>query len=80
MDPRTPEHPPYSLVQPLLDAGLPLEEICELVTRLGFEAVVGDSRGLDERVLDLAGGHPGHVRAAWVETVRRMIEQPPPRT
>jgi hypothetical protein len=74
VDPRTPEHHPSSLVQPLLDAGLPLEEICGLVTRLGFEAVVGDRRSLDERVLDLVGDHPGHVRAAWVETVRRMIE------
>ncbi|WP_157944105.1 hypothetical protein [Blastococcus atacamensis] len=62
------------LLEPLADAGLHVAEIEQLVSRLGFEAVVGDGPGFDRRVLDLAGDRPVDVRTAWVETVRRMTE------
>ena len=76
VDPCAPQEQTYWLVQPLVDAGLPLEEISALVSRLGFEAVVGRRQGLDDLVLGIVGDLPRDVRAAWVETVSRMIELP----
>jgi hypothetical protein len=64
------------LVQPLVDAGLDLDEIQVLVTRLGFEVVVSGDRGVDVRLLDVVGHHPPAVRAAWVEVLERMTSRP----
>ncbi|MDK3257627.1 hypothetical protein [Blastococcus capsensis] len=76
MEPFAPEQETYWLVQPLLEAGLPLDEIRHLLCRLGFEAVVCDGRSIDARVSSLVGDRPADVRAAWVETVSRMIAWP----
>ena len=73
------KHDTYWLVQPLVEAGLRIEEIGELVGRLGFEAVVCDSRTFDARASSLVDGLPAGVRAAWVETIHRMITAPRPR-
>ncbi|CCG03872.1 hypothetical protein [Blastococcus saxobsidens] len=70
------EQETYWLVQPLMEVGLPLDEIRDLLCRLGFEAVVCDSRSIDARVSSLVGDRPDGVRAAWVETVSRMIAVP----
>ncbi len=66
MDPRA------WILQPLVDAGLPSETITDLLFRLSFEAVArqGDLDGGASAVVD---GHPTAVRAAWVETLSRMI-------
>ena len=60
------------IIAPLLDAGLTPEEIEVLLVRLGFEAVVR-GRDLDASVRRLVDGQPVRVRAAWVETVSRLI-------
>lgn len=72
-----PSQETYWLVEPLLDAGLPLGEVQDLVCRLGFAAVVCDSRTFDSRVRELVGDQPADVRAAWVETIGRMTGPPP---
>ena len=60
------------MLQPLVDAGLPSEIITDLLFRLSFEAVAreGDLDGGASAVVD---GQPAVVRAAWVETLSRMI-------
>lgn len=78
MESFAPGHETYWIVQPLLEAGLPPEEIRDLVVRLGFEAVVCDGRRIDARVRDLVDEHPPDVRGAWVETITRMITGPAP--
>ena len=52
------------LVEPLLDAGIRLEEIRTLVVRLACE---------DGGVLSLVADQPPRVQAAWHETISRMI-------
>ena len=52
------------LIQPLLEAGMGLEEIRTLVVRLACE---------DDGVLRLVGDQPAVVQAAWHETISRMI-------
>ena len=54
----------YRLVEPLLDAGMALEEIRTLVVRLACE---------DDGVLSLVTDQPPRVQAAWHETIGRMI-------
>ncbi|WP_040337060.1 hypothetical protein [Candidatus Blastococcus massiliensis] len=66
MDPR------QWILQPLVDAGLPPQTIADLLFRLSFEAVASDGTlaGGAHAVVD---GRPAPVRAAWVETLSRMI-------
>ncbi|MGY2085876.1 hypothetical protein [Blastococcus sp. SYSU DS0539] len=78
MDSFAPHAETHWIVQPLVDAGLDLDDIRVLVTRLGFEAVVGGPRGVDARLLDVVGDRPHDVRAAWVETIDRMTTRPLP--
>jgi hypothetical protein len=77
VDPCAPRWETSWLIQPLVEAGLDLDEIGVLVTRLGFEAVVGADRSVDVRVLALVGDRPPPVRAAWMETIVRMIALEP---
>ena len=67
------------LIQPLLDAGLDLEDVTGLVSRLAFEAVVAGPE-LDDAVCGLVADRPPAVRAAWTETIHRMITVPAPRS
>ena len=60
------------IVQPLVEAGLDQREITELLFWLGCEAVIADG-DVDERVRAVVDGHPGPVRAAWLEMLDRMI-------
>ena len=66
MDPR------QWILQPLVDAGLPPETITDLLFRLSFEAVARDG-DLDGGASAVVDGQPPAVRAAWVETLSRMI-------
>jgi hypothetical protein len=60
------------ILQPLVDAGLPPETITDLLFRLSFEAVAREG-GLDDGACAVVDGQPAAVRAAWVETLSRMI-------
>lgn len=60
------------IVQPLVEAGLHDEEIADLLFRLSVEVRAG-SDDVDERVRIMASGQPPAARAAWVETLSRLI-------
>ena len=61
------------MIRPLIDAGLELDRIRDLLFRLGFEAIVGEGRGVAARVASMVDTEPPHVRAAWHEVIHRMI-------
>jgi hypothetical protein len=61
------------VIRPLLDAGLDLDRITDLVVRVGFEAVVGEGAPAAVPVSTLVDDQPAPVRAAWTEVVHRMI-------
>ena len=61
------------LVRPLIDAGLGLDRIRDLLFRLGFAAIISEGRGTAAEVTSLVSDEPSHVRAAWYEVVDRMI-------
>jgi hypothetical protein len=61
------------VLQPLIDAGLGPDEICTLLFRLAFEAIVGKEGG---GVADISGpvaDRPWPVRAAWSHSLGRML-------
>ena len=66
------------ILQPLIDAGLPTDDICRLLHRLAD----GEAPRPDELVSD----QPAPVRAAWTHTIDRLltlpepVDQPPART
>ncbi len=66
----------FWLIQPLLDAGLDVEEIRSLVSRLGFEAVTTPVASTAACLTRLVDDRPPEVRAAWIEVVQRMIAGP----
>jgi hypothetical protein len=61
------------LIQPLLDAGLQLDQIRTLVFRLAFEGIVTEGRGTLAAVRELVADQPRSVQAAWAQTIGRMI-------
>ena len=64
------------VIQPLLEAGLELDEVCELLFLVSLTSLVS-SPPCD--ILDapaLLGHRPPAVRAAWMETVDRMLRVP----
>jgi hypothetical protein len=58
------------MIEPLLDAGLGLEQIRTLLFRLAFEDIVGDGSA---DPTDVVGDQPPAVQAAWRHTIGRMI-------
>jgi hypothetical protein len=71
-----PEHQRW-LVQPLLDAGLDLDEIRALVFRLGFESIAEAEQGAPRDLMSLVADQPAAVRAAWAEMIDRMVAVAP---
>ena len=61
------------IIRPLVDAGLGLDRVRDLLFRLGFEAIVSEGRGTAAQVVGLVDAEPPHVRAAWHEVIGRMI-------
>jgi hypothetical protein len=61
------------IIRPLVDAGLGLDRVRDLLFRLGFEAIVSEGRGTAAQVVQLVEAEPPHVRAAWHEVIGRMI-------
>ncbi|MFQ1003770.1 hypothetical protein [Modestobacter sp. SSW1-42] len=62
------------VIEPLLEAGLSVDQIEVLVFRLGFEAVVSEGRGTVAGVHTVVAAESPEVQAAWAATVGRMIE------
>ncbi|MGY1604480.1 hypothetical protein [Geodermatophilus sp. SYSU D00815] len=67
----------YWIIEPLLDAGLGLDEISDLIVRLGFESVVAEGDGTLAALGDVVEDHPAVVRAAWTRTLDRMLSAGP---
>ena len=63
---------PQWVVQPLLDAGLEPEEVCSLVFRLAFAAVVSEGRDTLVALRELVGDRSAEVQAAWAEMIGRL--------
>ena len=63
----------YWLIEPLLAVGLGLEEIRSLVSRLGFEAVVGAHDGGPASLQLLVRDQPLPVQGAWTQVIDRML-------
>ena len=69
----------YWLIEPLLRAGMDVEEIRARITRLAFDCIVDADPGAASSLTTLAD-RPPEVRAAWAEMIGRMLalgELPP---
>jgi hypothetical protein len=62
------------VIEPLLAAGLTVDQVEVLVFRLGFEAVVSEGRDTVASVHTVVAAESPQVQAAWAVTVGRMIE------
>lgn len=63
----------YWLIQPLLDAGVELEQTRVLVFRLAFEAVTSGGRDTVMGASSAVSDQPPEVQAAWANVIGRMI-------
>jgi hypothetical protein len=61
------------VIRPLIDAGVALDTITDLLFRLGFDAIVSEGRGTAAQVAALVDDQPAPVRAAWTEVIDRML-------
>ena len=61
------------VIRPLIDAGMGLDRIKDLLFRLGFESIVSEGRGTTIQVSTMVASEPPHVQAAWHEVIDRMI-------
>jgi hypothetical protein len=69
---------PQWVVQPLIDAGVELDQIRVLVFRLAFEDIVGVGPNSLAGLRDLVADRPAQVRAAWAQTIGRLLLMEPP--
>ncbi|HLM03752.1 MAG TPA: hypothetical protein VK402_01035 [Blastococcus sp.] len=60
------------VLQPLVDAGLTLEQVRDLVFRLAFDDVVHGESGSVGNVQRLVEDHAPEVRDAWAQMIGRM--------
>ena len=63
---------PQWIVEPLLDAGIDVDDVRTLLFRVTFECLTGGRNDISD-VSAFLGEQPPPVRAAWVETVNRML-------
>ena len=63
----------YWLIRPLIDAGLGLDGIRDLLFRLAFAAIVTEGQGTAASVTTLVDNQPPEIRCAWTEVIGRMI-------
>jgi hypothetical protein len=61
------------VIRPLVDAGLGLDRIRDLLFRLGSEAIVSEGRGTAAQVTTMVSEQPAHVQEAWAEVCARMV-------
>ncbi|WP_222194699.1 hypothetical protein [Modestobacter italicus] len=61
------------IVQPLIDAGVDLDEIGQLVSRLAFTAIVTEGCGALASLAELVADRPAEVQAAWCQVITRML-------
>jgi hypothetical protein len=63
----------YRIIEPLVDAGLELEQVRDLLFRLAFDAIVSEGSATVSSVTDLVRDQPPEIRAAWIRVIGRMI-------
>jgi hypothetical protein len=63
----------YRVIEPLVDAGLELEQIRTLLFRVAFDAVIGEGTTTVADVTAVVGDQPPDVQAAWMRVIGRMI-------
>jgi hypothetical protein len=63
----------YWLIRPLIDAGLGLDRIRDLLFRLAFAAIVSEGQDTAASVTTLVDDQPPEIRCAWTEAIGRMI-------
>jgi hypothetical protein len=61
------------VVQPLIDAGVGLDRISELVFDLAFADLVSEGRDTLTAVSALVSDQSGAVRVAWAQTIARLM-------
>jgi kynureninase len=61
------------VVQPLIDAGVSVDRIHELVFDLAFADLVSEGRDTLTAVSALVAGHSEAVRVAWAQTIARLL-------
>ena len=61
------------VVQPLIDAGVELEQIRALVFHLAFEDVVTEGRGTRAILGELVADRSPQVQAAWAQMIGRLL-------
>jgi hypothetical protein len=63
----------YRIIEPLVDAGLELEQVRVLLFRLAFDAIVSEGSSTVSSLTDLVRDQPPEIRAAWIRVIGRMI-------
>ena len=61
------------VVQPLVDVGVELEEIRDLVFRLVFDDIVSGGRDTLTSLGALVADRPAEVQAAWAQLIGRLL-------
>ena len=61
------------IVQPLIEAGLAMEEIRAYLFQLAFDDLVSEGRATVAEIHDMVRDQPARVRTAWAEMVGRML-------
>jgi hypothetical protein len=64
------------VLQPLIDAGLAMDQIRTLVFQLAFDEIVSDGRATVAAIHGIVRDQPARVQTAWAETVGRMLALP----
>ena len=63
----------YRIIEPLVDAGLELEQIRSLLFHLAFDGIVGGGSATVAGVTSVVRDQPVEVQAAWLHAIGRMI-------
>jgi hypothetical protein len=63
----------YRIIEPLVDAGLELEQIRALLFRLAFDAVISGGSTTVADVATVVRDQSPEVQAAWMRVIGRMI-------
>jgi hypothetical protein len=61
------------VIAPLVDAGVPLDQVRELVFRLAFDDVLRQGSGTVGDLGEIVADQPPAVRTAWAQVIGRML-------
>ena len=63
----------YGVIEPLVDAGLELDQIRGLLFHLAFDAIVSEGTTTVSDVTTVVRDQSPQVQAAWLRVIGRMI-------